>query len=62
MGNFDARGIALQTKISDFKKINLVSAWTKSDDVRLLLGQVNFFSEFDVCFFRSQGFFEIKPK
>ncbi len=62
VGNFEARGIALQAKISDFKTINLVFAWTKSDDVRLLLGQVNFFAEFDVCFFRSQGFFEIKPK
>lgn len=62
VGNYEARGIALQTKFSDFKRINLVFAWTKSDDVRLILGQVNLFAEFDVCFFRSQGFFEIKPK
>ncbi len=62
VANYEARGIALQAKISDFKTINLVFAWTQSDDVRLILGQVNFFVEFDVCFFRSQGFFEIKPK
>ena len=28
----------------------------------MILGQVNFFMEFDVCFFRSQAAFEINPK
>jgi hypothetical protein len=62
VGNFEARGLILEAAIFDFEKINLAFAWTKSDDVRLILGQINFFAEFDVCFFRSQGFFEIKPK
>lgn len=62
LANYEARGIAVEGKISDFETVNFVFAWTKSDDVRLILGQVNFFAEFDVCFFRSQGFFEIKPK
>ncbi len=62
VGNFEARGLILETTIFDFEKVNLAFAWTKSDDVRLILGQINFFAEFDVCFFRSQGFFEIKPK
>ncbi len=62
MANYEARGLAIEAKISDFESVNLVFAWTKSDEVRLILGQVNFFAEYDVCFFRSQGFFEIKPK
>lgn len=62
LANFEARGLAVKAKIFDFEAVNLVFAWTKSDDVRLLLGQINFFAEYDVCFFRSQGFFEIKPK
>ena len=62
LANFEARGLALKAEISDFQTVNLVFAWTKSDEVRLILGQINFFAEFDVCFFRSQGFFEIKPK
>ena len=62
LANFEARGLAIKAKISDFEAINLVFAWTKSDNVRLILGQINFFAEYDVCFFRSQGFFEIKPK
>jgi hypothetical protein len=30
--------------------------------IPLLLGQVNFFIEFDICFHRSQLNFEINPK
>ena len=37
-------------------------AWTKTDDVPLLLGQTNFFLEFDVFFSRSAMFFEVMPK
>jgi hypothetical protein len=62
LANYEARGLAVEVKISDFETVSFVFAWTKSNDVRLILGQVNFFAEFDVCFFRSQGFFEIKPK
>ncbi len=62
VANYEARGLVLETRIADFKPLNMVFAWTKSDDVRLILGQINFFAEFDACFFRSQGFFEIKLK
>ncbi len=31
------------------------------DDIPLILGQTNFFMEFDVCFYRSKLEFEIKP-
>jgi hypothetical protein len=30
--------------------------------VALLPGRVNFFQEFDVCFFQSRAAFEVKPK
>jgi hypothetical protein len=33
-----------------------------SDRRAMILGQVNFFMEFDLCFFRSQAAFEVKPK
>ena len=62
VANYEARGLVLETRIAEFKPINMVFAWTKSNDVRLILGQINFFAEFDACFFRSQGFFEIKLK
>ena len=62
VANYEARGLVLETRIAEFKPTNMVFAWTKSNDVRLILGQINFFAEFDACFFRSQGFFEIELK
>ena len=40
----------------------LVFAWTKREKVPLILGQTDFFLEFDVCFYRSKFEFEINPK
>jgi hypothetical protein len=48
--------------VGKFEPVQLVFAWTKATNVPLLLGQVNFFMEFDVCFHRSQLYFEINPK
>ena len=42
--------------------MRLAFAWTRSDEVPLLLGQVNFFMEFDVCFYRSRYAFDLRPK
>jgi hypothetical protein len=57
-----ARGIKLTATIADFKPVRLAFAWAATDEVRLLLGQANFFQEFDVCFFRAQARFELKPR
>ena len=37
-------------------------AWCQSEAVPLVLGQTNFFLEFDVCFFRSKLEFEVRPR
>ena len=42
--------------------IRLAFAWAKGNDVPVILGQTNFFMEFDICFFRSQLEFEVTPK
>lgn len=60
LANYESRAVILKGKINDFTPVNLAFAWTKADDVSLILGQVNFFLEFDVCFYRSQLFFEVK--
>jgi hypothetical protein len=39
--------------------VRLVFAWVKSDRAPVIFGQMNFFLEFDVCFYRSQAVFEI---
>lgn len=58
----EARGLALSSQISDFASVRLVFAWSQTDDMPILLGRMNFFQEFDVCFYRSQMFFEVRPK
>jgi hypothetical protein len=59
LAQFEARVIVLNAKVSDFEPARLVFAWTKAPNVPLILGQVNFFMEFDVCFYRSQLSFEV---
>jgi hypothetical protein len=60
----EARGLAvtgyLPQVISD--PFELVFAWTLSPQAPILLGQINFFMMFNVCFYRSQAYFEVSPK
>jgi len=48
-------------EIGNFSPVRLAFAWVKSDSVPLILGQTNFFLEFNVCFYRSKLEFEITP-
>lgn len=58
----EARGLLVSARIAGFNSVRLVFAWSSSDDAPLLLGRMNFFLEFDVCFYRSQLVFEVCPK
>ena len=58
----EAKGLAVMGQVSDFPPTLLAFAWVKSNDPPLILGQLNFFLEFDVCFYRSQLAFDICPK
>lgn len=58
----EARVLIVSATVSKVAPVRLAFAWTKSEEIPLILGQVNFFMEFDVCFFRSQSAFEVKPK
>lgn len=58
----EARGLILSAQIGSFAPVRLVFAWSLTDNVPLLLGRMNFFLEFDVCFYRSQMAFELRPK
>ena len=57
-----AYGVIVTGRVESFPTVELAFAWTQAADVPLILGQVNFFMEFEVCFFRSQAVFEVKPK
>ena len=58
----EARVIVAAATVGSFAPVRLAFAWAKSDAVPVLLGQVNFFLEFEVCFFRARGIFEVRPK
>lgn len=62
LAGFEAKAVILKAQISDFPEVRLAFAWTQSDNVPLILGQTNFFMEFDVCFLRSRLSFDVKPK
>lgn len=56
-----ARAALLGALVPPLPAVRLAFAWVQRDDVPLILGQVNFFLEFDVCFFRRRGEFHIQP-
>ncbi|AFZ57670.1 retroviral-like aspartic protease [Anabaena cylindrica FACHB-243] len=58
----EARGLLVSAQIGSFEPVRLVFAWCLSDDVPLLLGRMNFFLEFDVCFYRADLAFEVHSK
>ncbi|OWY68285.1 hypothetical protein B7486_26855 [cyanobacterium TDX16] len=62
LSNQPAMPFSATAQISDFAPVELVFAWVKSLNIPLILGQTNFFLEFDVCFYRSKLEFEIEPK
>ena len=55
-------GVIVSGQVASFPPVELAFAWTPSIEGPMLLGQVNFFMQFDVSFFRSQAAFEVNPK
>jgi hypothetical protein len=62
LSHSEARGLVLSAKVGSFSPILLAFAWTQSRDVPLILGHMNFFSEFNVCFYRHELAFEVRPR
>ncbi len=58
----DARALIVVAQVGEFPSTRLAFAWAQTNAIPLILGQVNFFLEFDVCFYRSRLSFEVKPK
>jgi hypothetical protein len=58
----EARALIISAVGGKFPAVRLAFAWPKTDAVPVLLGQVNFFMEFDVCFFQSRLVFEVRPR
>lgn len=45
-----------------FASVDMALAWTQDRNAPLILGHMNFFLEFDVCFYRSELMFEVGLK
>ncbi len=56
--------VLLHAELAPFPPIELAFAWVNRPrpEVRMLLGQVNFFQEFNVYFYGHQQAFEIVPR
>jgi hypothetical protein len=62
LGDLNAMPLFITAQLTEYAPVRLAFAWVKSDNVPLILGQTNFFLEFDVCFYRSKLEFEVTPK
>ena len=62
LARFEARAVVVDAQVNSFPIVNLAFAWTQAPNVPLILGQANFFFDFDVCFFRARSEFEVCPK
>lgn len=62
LAQFEARGLLLIAIIDSFPPVRLAFAWTRTETAPVILGQINFFDEFNVCFYRSESAFEITPR
>lgn len=62
LARLPARAVILSGQVEPFPPVQLAFAWSQSEEAPVILGQVNFFAEFDVCFYGSQSAFEVKPK
>jgi hypothetical protein len=62
LAKVEARALFVNVLIEGYEKVELAFAWSKSDNVPLILGQTNFFMEFDVLFSRASLYFEVFKK
>ena len=62
LAQLPAQALVMSVTVGPFAPVRLAFAWTRAEGVPLLLGQVNFLMEFDVCLFRSRRVFEVQPR
>ena len=62
LAKHEARAIVIRAQVGALEPIRLVFAWTNQPNMRLILGQQNFFQQFQVCFFGDETAFEVMQK
>jgi hypothetical protein len=56
------RGVILLGTVHPFPSVRLGFAWIQTNNIPLILGQMNFFAEFDIAFYRHRSIFKIEPR
>ena len=56
----ESRRMLLDISVGSWPSKRMGFAWTKTDDLPVILGQVSFFTHFAVCFMRARGVFEVE--
>jgi hypothetical protein len=62
LASSEARVLVVEAVVGNLPAVKLAFAWSQTNSVPVILGQINFFLEFDVCFFRSRSVFEVRSK
>lgn len=62
LAQFESRALLVQANIDRFHQVDLAFAWTQARNTPLILGQMNFFLLFDVCFYRRELAFDIRQR
>ncbi|TVS09823.1 MAG: hypothetical protein EA424_26305 [Planctomycetaceae bacterium] len=62
LGRQPAMPLFVLAEIEGLPPAKLAFAWLNQNGVPLILGQTNFFMEFDACFYRSRLEFDIRPR
>ena len=62
LASVEARIVVLSVVVGSFPPVRLAFAWAQTDAISVIMGQVNFFLEFNVCFYRSLGMFKVRPR
>ncbi|MEG3436737.1 hypothetical protein V0288_06360 [Pannus brasiliensis CCIBt3594] len=58
----DSRGLVVSGTIARFPPVLLGFAWIEIGDIPVIFGHMNFFAEFNICFYRHELAFEVCPK
>lgn len=65
LGQVEARALVVMAshpQITANNPVRLVFAWTQAETAPVIFGQMNFFLEFEVCFYRAQTMFDVRLK
>lgn len=54
--------ISISAIIGFLDPVELIFAWSSNDIPPLILGQIDFFTEYRVCFYQDLGYFEITAR